>query len=147
MNWVEEAKRIFLSEKPNHFTSYKHCEKCAEHDETLKGADIDSIGLEELGNPGWDPICFCTDEGKKYYIPSFIRLSLDTVANEFYLGQFLFHLEGDGDGNNLLISCNEEQKKFIASFVEYMINSHAKEIDDNLYAGEALKVYQMWSKA
>ena len=79
MNWIEEAKIIFYINKPVHFTNYEHCEECAEHDETLLSKTIDSIGLDEIGKEGWDPICFCSNEGKIYYMPSFIRLSLDTI--------------------------------------------------------------------
>ena len=147
MDWVKEAKVTFKSERPEHFTNYKHCEECAEHDETLRNADIDTIGLDVLGNPGWDPICFTSVEGKKYFMPSFIRLSIETIENEFYFGQFLFHLEGDGKDNSLVQGCTEKQKKFIHSFIEYMLDSFLKEIELNRYIDETLKVYEIWSQA
>jgi hypothetical protein len=147
MDWVQKAKILFESERPEHFTNYKHCEECAEHDETLRNAEIDTIGLDVLGNPGWDPICFSTVEGKKYYMPSFIRLCLETIENEFYFGQFLFHLEGDGRENSLVQSCTEQQRKFISSFIEYMLDSFTKEIESNCCTDEVLKVYEIWSNA
>lgn len=64
MDWVNKAKELFASPKPGHFTNYQHCDECAEHDETLRSTDVDTIGLGELGNPAWDPICFCSSEGK-----------------------------------------------------------------------------------
>ena len=146
MNWVKEAKRIFNIPKPEHFTNYKHCEECAEHDETLLNHSIDSISLLELGNPGWDPVCFCSDNGKKYYMPAFIRLSLETMREEFYFGQFLFHLEGDGKDNNLFQSCNIEQRKFIIDFIEHVIDKYSKEIELNGYENETLKVHEIWLK-
>ena len=63
MDWVQHAKRLFRMPKPVHFTTYRHCCECAEHDETLLAYDIDSIGIEQLGNPGWDPLCFVSVEG------------------------------------------------------------------------------------
>jgi len=147
MDWVEESKQIFKAKKPSHFTDYKHCEECAEHDETLKNAEIETIGLGELGNPGWDPICFCTEEGKKYYMPSFMRLSLESIEDEFYFGQFLFHLEYDGEKNSLIQSCSKIQRDFIASFVKYMIESFSNEIEKNGYSDEALRAYELWTKA
>ena len=146
MNWIEEAKRIFNIPKPEHFTNYKHCNECAEHDETLLNHSVDSISLLELGNPGWDPVCFCSDEGKKYYMPAFIRLSIETMGNEFYFGQFLFHLEGDGNENSLFQSCNFEQRKFISDFVEYLITKYPAEINFNGYENETFKVHEIWSK-
>lgn len=146
VDWVEEAKRRFEAKRPSHFTNYNHCCECAEHDETLKAADIDTIGLKELGNPGWDPVCFCSDEGKKYFMPAFVRLALETVKNEFYLEQFLFHLEGDGEENSLYKSCSNPQRQLIASFIEFMINTYTNEIEANLCSDEVLRAYQIWSK-
>jgi hypothetical protein len=87
----------------------------------------------ELGNPGWDPVCFCSNNGKKYYMPAFIRLSLETMREEFYFGQLLFHLEVDGKNNSLFQSCNAEQRKYISDFVEYVINNYSAEIRLNSY--------------
>ncbi len=146
MNWVEKAKYIFEMQKPEHFTDYLHCEECADHDETLRNTDVDNIGLKELGNEAWDPLCFCTNDGKKYYMPALIRLSLDSVNDEFYFDQFLFHLEGNGENNRLLLSCSEEQKTFITSFLKYMIENYSKEIDDNLCTDDAIRVYELWKR-
>ncbi|WP_417446317.1 DUF6714 family protein [Kangiella sp.] len=147
MDWVGEAKRLFHMEKPRHFTDYKHCDECEEHDQTLINSTIDTISLDELGSPGWDPLCFATAEGKKYYMPSLIRLSLETMNNEFYFGQFLFHLEADGKGNELYMACNSEQRELIKAFVEYAILNYAEQLEDNGYQNEALKVQEIWSNA
>ena len=145
MDWIKEAKKVFLIEKPQHFTNYSHCEECEEHDQTLINSSIDSIGLNELGNPGWDPICFATNQGKKYYMPSFIRLSLESMDDEFYFGQFLFHLESNGKGNELFLSCNEAQRNLIVSFVEHVILNYTEQLEYNGYVHEALKVQDIWS--
>lgn len=147
MDWIERAKTVFTVQRPNHFTDYKHCEECAEHDHTLRNAKIDTIGLEELGNPGWDPICFCSDEGKKYYMPSLVKLSLTTIGKEFYLSQMLFHLESNGDDNNFYKSCNAAQRRYVASFIEFLINNYTDDIESNMYSDQALRVYEIWTKA
>lgn len=147
MDWVNEAKRVFSADKPAHFTNYLHCEECLEHDETLLDSDIDKIGLEELGKPGWDPVCFCTAEGIKYYMPSFVRLSIATMNDDFYLEQFLFHLESNGKDNDLYQSCSEEQRQFILNYIEYIIINHAGELEYNYCENAALKVLEIWSNA
>ena len=97
--------------KPAHFTNYQHCCECAEHDTTLLTADVNSIGLEQLGNPGWDPLCFTSAEGLVYYMPALIRLTLETMSTpqERYLEQLLFHLIYDGTENRLVLNTALEQ--------------------------------------
>ena len=144
-SWIDRAKKLFNAPKPEHFTNFNHCPECAEHDQTLLAADIDTIGLDELGNPGWDPICFASPEGKKYYLPAFIRLSLDTMKDEFYIEQFLFHLEGDGPDSAFYRSCTKAQKNFVASFIEYVIEQYAEEIEANSCTDKSLSSYEIWS--
>lgn len=81
MDWKQQAKLIFNVPKPAHFANYRHCCEGAEHDQTLLAFDVDSIGLAQLGNPGWDPLCFSSAEGLMYYLPALIRLTLDTMEN------------------------------------------------------------------
>lgn len=43
--------------------------------------------IEQLGYPGWDPICFInTNEGFQYYLPALARLCLKT-GEEYYLDE------------------------------------------------------------
>ena len=148
VDWKQQAKLIFSTPKPEHFTDYRHCCECAEHDETLLACDVDSIGLEQLGNPGWDPICFCSPEGMIYYIPALVRLTLDTISNpqQSYLDQMLFHLIKDGPRNRLVSACNEEQRRFIAQFLEYLISEHAEQISSQVFAvDDVLRAHEIWS--
>jgi len=147
MNWIGTAKKLFEAQRPEHFTNHEHCEECAEHDQTLLSSDFDTIGLDVLGNPGWEPICFTSAEGKKYFLPAFVRLSLETVDDEFYFDQFLFHLEGNGADNDFYLSCSTEQREFVASFISYMIENYSEQIESNFSTDEALKSYEIWSKS
>jgi hypothetical protein len=58
MDWTQEAQRLFQIPKPAHFTNYRHCCEWAEHDAVLTASDVNSIGLQQLGNPGWNPLYF-----------------------------------------------------------------------------------------
>src|SRR6266498_3419515 len=49
-DWTQHAKRLFQMPKPAHFTNDRHCCECAEHDATLLAYDVDSIGVQQLGN-------------------------------------------------------------------------------------------------
>lgn len=89
--WAEVERAFAAAPRPAIFGNPAHCCECAEHEATLAAATRESIGLAELGNPGWDPICFVRDEGYLYYFPATARLALGR-GEAFYLDQFLFHL-------------------------------------------------------
>ena len=150
INWKEQARLLFDISKPEHFTDYRHCCECAEHDQTLLAFDIDTIGLDQLGNPGWDPFCFSSPEGLIYYMPAIVRLTVDTIDNprESYLDQMLFHLIKDGPGNRLVTACTKEQRNFVAQFLEYLITQHAEAIADEVFASDdILRAHEIWSGA
>lgn len=147
MCWIKKSRSLFESERPIHFVERPYCDESSEHEDTLQRCTIDSIGLEELGNPGWDPMCFCNAEGKKYYFPALIRLSLDTIESDFYFAQLLFHLSWNGKENDFYVNCSDEQRSFVASFIESMIKSYPKEIDKEFSTDEALEAYEIWSHA
>ena len=150
MDWKQQAKLIFNVPKPAHFSDYGHCCECAEHDQTLLTFDVDSIGLAELGNPGWDPLCFSSAEGLIYYLPAMIRLTLDTMDNpqETYLDQMLFHLIYDGPGNRLFSACSKEQREFVAAFLEYLVEKYSSQIDAQAFTSdEILRAHEIWRAA
>ncbi len=148
MDWKQQAKLVFNIPKPLHFSDYQHCCECAEHDQTLLASDVDSIGLEQLGNPGWDPLSFSSTAGLMYYLPALIRLTLDTIDNprETYLDQMLFHLIRDGVGNMIISECSKEQREFVAAFLEYVVENHAAQIEAGVYsADDILRAHEIWS--
>jgi hypothetical protein len=133
-------------QKSHRHVQHLHCCECAEHDDTLVTADVDSIGLEQLGNPGWDPLCFASVEGLVYYMPALIRLTLETMdtLQERYLDQLLFHLMRDGKDNDLVRACSKEQRAYVVEFLTHLIEQYSVEIDQYSYAGDMLKVYEIW---
>ena len=150
MDWKQQAKLIFNLPKPAHFGNYQHCCECAEHDQTLLEFDVDSIGLPQLGNPGWDPLCFSSAEGLMYYMPALIRLTLDTMDNprETYLDQMLFHLVQDGPGNRLVSASNKEQREFVADFLEYLVENYCSPIDEGVFTSDdILRAHEIWRAA
>lgn len=115
--------------RPEHFTDYRHCEECAEHDSTLRAHTRESISVRELGNPGWDPVCFLTDEGFRYYLPALARLALAT-GNDSYLDQFLFHL----NQSRRLKTFSLEQKDAISTFLKHLREAKFGDLEQELYS-------------
>ena len=150
MNWKQQAKLVFKVPKPIHFGNYRHCDECAVHDETLSAFDVDSIGLSQLGNPGWDPLCFSSTEGLMYYMPALIGLTMDTIDNprENYLDQLLFHLIKDGMGNSLVTACSKLQRAFITDFLAHLLENHCSQIEEGVFASDdILRAHEIWSAA
>lgn len=147
MDWKQRAKVIFDVPKPEHFTNHRHCCECAEHDETLLSQDVDSIGLPQLGNAGWDPLSFSSVEGMLYYMPAMIRLTLETMDDlrTSYLEQLLFHLILDGPDNRLVSASSPEQRKFVADFLEHLVENYSAQIETCNCAHEALRAHDIWS--
>lgn len=106
--------------RPEHFTDHTHCCECAEHDELLRARNRETLALEDVGNAAWDPICFVTAEGFRYYLPALVRLALspaDARNAGPYLSQLLFHLIGDGENNRRVGCCSPVQRRAIVEFL------------------------------
>jgi hypothetical protein len=133
--------------RPEHFTNFGHCEECLEHDETLLSVGREQLTLKHLGMPGWDPVTFCTPEGKAYLLPALARLALNEPDEEYgwYGPQFLNHLYSAYEYNDLWQYCNDGQKKVVACLILHLINSRAGLIDSYLCADEFLRCYELWS--
>jgi hypothetical protein len=131
MGWEKELiERVRVAcrdePRPEHFTNYGHCCECAEHDATLRAATPEMIGLKELGNPGWDPICFITPVGFRYYLPALARLALGR-GEAYYLGQFLFHLR-----SGRVAELTAEQRAAVLALLEYVDATMRDELDGSL---------------
>jgi hypothetical protein len=112
--------------RPEHFTNYTHCCECFEHDETLRAATPDTIGLPELGNAGWDPICFISVEGFHYYMPALARLALGR-GPEYYLDQFLGHLRWPPER---IARMTADQRAALHHLLEYIFDTRFEEIEE-----------------
>lgn len=110
------------AKKPEHFTDFTHCCECMEHDDTLRSHSRESISLHELGNPGWDPICFINLEGFTYYFPALAELAMGQ-GDAYYLDQFVFHLNADRIG-----SFNDKQRLAVHDFLKYLQTEFTKEL-------------------
>src|SRR5262245_4858278 len=91
-------------ERPEHFTDYTHCEECAEHHDLLRSRDNDTLRIADVGNPGWDPLCYVDPAGLGYFFPGLARLALEDPDPEYgwYPQQLLFHLTYEGAENRHL---------------------------------------------
>ncbi len=131
-DWIKNAVLLFKVETPpGQFTrDPNHCCECQEHEATLQGRTPETIGLEELGSPGWDPTCFLNPEGFHYFFPAMVRLALEDRGETAYIQSFLFHLAWDGPGNERFLYFSEAQRGFVRDLLVYLIDLYAPLFDD-----------------
>jgi len=133
--------------RPDHFTNFKHCEECAEHDSTLLSRTPESLRIEDVGNPGWDPICFTSPAGFVYYLPALARLVFEQApyGYSWYGSQFFWHLISDGPENARYLHCSPGQRQAVAAFVGHLIATRTGQIESACVEDDALRAHEIWS--
>ena len=99
-----------------------YCDECVEHNQTLLAHTPETITLKELGNPGWDPICFASDRAFAYYLPAMVRLAFEDAV---YIDQLLFHLNCPGRVEGL----NQEQAAAARNALWVMVERAGEDAD------------------
>ncbi|WP_052659214.1 hypothetical protein [Pseudomonas sp. LFM046] len=131
--------------RPEHFTDYRHCCECAEHDETLRSRDRETLRHADVGNAGWDPLCFCSAEGIAYYLPALARFALEepTPELDWYGWQLVFHLYYGAADNRLLLHCDAAQRQAVAALLAHLVDTRAELLE--LDVDDVLRAYEIWS--
>jgi hypothetical protein len=133
--------------RPEHFTDYNHCEECAEYDEVLRSRDVRTLQIEDVGNPGGDPIGFASPEGFAYYLPALIRLALaePVEPHGWYGTQLLFHLRGDGPKNRRVLACTPDQRLAVVQFLRHLVETRAALADNYCSTDDLFQTLEIWS--
>ncbi len=143
-HWLQTCRQLFALQRPAVFGNAGHCCECAEHEAVLQGHNPDNIGLAQLGNPGWDPLCYCSAQGIRYYFPALVRLALDARDENYYLDQLLFHLLYDGPDNRLLGLFSPQQRDYVANFLTFLMETRAAQIEQMGDASQLLEAILLW---
>jgi len=109
------------------------CDECMEHEETMQSLGLPDFPLDKLGNPGWDPICFASDEAFAYLLPGLIRLVLGHT--EYYVGQFLFHL----DSLERVAVLSKGQSRALLHVLDYLFLNEAEALDNNRVVDDLIR--------
>ena len=134
--------------RPEHFTDHTHCCECAEHDALLRSRNRDTLTVADVGNPGWDPICFVTNEGFAYYFPALARLALTepTGRHAWYLEQLLFHLNDEDRPQKRRSACSPRQREAVVCFLQHVLEARQRLLHDYLCEAELLAKIGLWAK-
>ena len=124
---LEVIRQSCKAPRPEHFTDRNHCCECAEHDDLLLSRNLDSLTISDVGNPGWDPVCFVTDQAFFYYLPALARLALDppSVGQGWYFEQLLFHLTYEGGSNRRMLAAGPRHKEAVRLLLDHVRGTRA----------------------
>ena len=142
---VEQAFRSRV--RPEHFTNYNHCDECEEHDELLRSRDIHTLTIKDVGNIGWDPICFVSPDGFADYFPALARLALaqpDEVG--WYGTQLLFHLSSDS-AQERIWACTPDQRNAVYAYPHHLLETRRDIARMYMCDDDLLDTIALWSRS
>jgi hypothetical protein len=134
--------------RPAHFTNFTHCEECAEQDALLLSRDAATLRIEDVSNPGCNPIGFASPEGFAYFLPALARfvLSEPDQVNGWYGGQLLFHLCYDGRQNARLLACTRNQRLAVVKLLRHIVETRSALVDAEGASHELFQALEIWSE-
>ena len=106
------------------------CDECLEHEADMQKFEPANLPLEQLNNPGWDPICFASNEAFAYLMPGLVKLLLNHTRD--YVQQFIFHIEQP----ERLASFTLEQASALMHVLDFLILHRAKTLEENFVADD-----------
>ena len=133
--------------RPEHFCAdqYWEYDEATEHDRLLVSRTRETLSIDDVGNPGWDPLCFSSAQGIAYFMPALARFAL-AEATACYAPQLLFHVYHGFKDNKLWLFCDRAQKEAIAGLLNHLIMTRAALIEDWGMADEVFRAYELWSE-
>ena len=134
------------AERPARFTNRDHCCECAEHDDVLRARDLDGLTIDDVGNPGWDPICFATNDAFLYLFPALARLALEgpKQGSGWYLEQLLFHLTYEGSSNRRLLAAAPRQRAAVVLLLHHVRTTRPTAIAEHLLGTALQEALVLW---
>jgi len=144
---LKEIRKACKAPRPERFTDRDHCGECAAHDDLLRSRDLDSLRVEDFGNPGWDPICFVTEQSFFYYLPALAGLSLDqpSPGHGWYFDQLLFHLTYEGPSNRRMLAAGPRHKAAVLLLLGHVQGTRAGLIDEYGCGKELEQAVAIWT--
>jgi len=73
------------------------CDECREHEQTMAGNTLESLTINHVGNPGWNPTCFMSAHGFRYWFPALVRIASEQPDTGYWEDLFGFHLRAESN--------------------------------------------------
>jgi hypothetical protein len=110
------------------------CCECLEHEAEMQSFARDDLPLDQVNNPGWDPICFASNEAFLYLMPGLAGLVLDHTDD--YVDQFLFHIEQP----ERLAAFTPVHARTLLHVLDFLLLHQAEALERSLVADEIRRI-------
>ncbi len=104
-----------------------------EHEAQMQAFRPDELLLEDLDNPGWDPLCFASNEAMAYFMPGLVRVVLTNTAD--YIQQFVFHI---GQPERLS-GFSPRQARALIGALDLLLLHEVEAVENNLAVDELFR--------
>jgi uncharacterized protein (DUF433 family) len=129
--------------RPEHFTSYNHCDECEQHDDLFRSRDIHTLTLKDVSASG--TTCFLSPEGFVYYFPALARLALEEPTESGWYGcHLLFHLSSESHDERISVF-TAEQRQAILAFLYHLLETRRAVAALYLCENNLFKAIACWS--
>jgi len=108
------------------------CDECLEHEADMRSFPPDLLPLEKMNNPGWDPICFASNEAIAYLMPGLVRLALDHPDD--YVQQFIFHISQP----ERLDAFSGDQARALVHVLDFLVLHETEALNGSVVADDLL---------
>lgn len=146
---IKQSYDAFSSfKRPKHFTNYKHCEECAEHDETMLSCQLSNLGPNEVGQPCWSPLPFLTEKALGYVMPRLIELAVSNSPNkdgDSFIFDFLLTITPNKK-HDRFASYNKDQCDCIRNALQYIYTDLHDVSVEGCFEEELKNAIKLWGK-
>ncbi len=133
-------------DRPELFTVADGDPETMDHEALLNSKNRETLTLEDVNRPGYNPMTECLPPGFAYYFPTLARLALlhPTDPWYWYASVLLDKLRFYEHGNDFHRYCNGEQRSAITSFLRHILDTRHSIVSASLDPDDFMHCYESW---
>ena len=132
--------------RPELFTVADGDPETMDHEALLSSKDRETLTLEDVNRPGYNPMTECLPPGFAYYFPTLARLALLHPADPLYgyASVLLDKLRFYEHGNDFYSYCNTEERAAVISFLRHILNTRPSIVSASLDPEDFVHCFTSW---
>lgn len=134
--------------RPEWFTVADGDPETMDHEALLSSRDRETLTLEDVNRPGYDPMTECLLPGYAYYFPTLARLALVQPVDRYswYASLLLDKLRFYEDSNHFYTYCNPAQRAAVASLIRHILETRASTVSESLDPEDFARCLNSWQE-